>query len=159
MIEIRPSLVIAGGLFVLIGAGLILVSLGLLPPTPNSYTSTTVTVETDTETHSVTARVADTSVKRFIGLSRTDSLAEDEGMIFVHSEPGEYAYEMRNMAFGIDIVFIDESGCITSVESAPADASTKYRGYGKWVLEAPYGWADRHDISAGACVTDGLPAE
>ncbi|MFC7069224.1 DUF192 domain-containing protein [Halobaculum lipolyticum] len=125
------------------------------------YDRTTVTVvdEDGTELGAVDARVADTYSKRYTGLSDTESLGENEGMLFVHDEEGEYAYVMRDMAFPIDIVFVAANGTVTRVHHAdlpPEGTSgsdlTRYRGVGKYVLEVPYGWTNRTGVGAGDAV-------
>lgn len=123
------------------------------------YERTTVTVadETDNRTlATVDARIADTRQKRYTGLSETESLGEDEGMLFIHDDEDEYAYVMREMAFPIDIVFVGENGTITRIhhadrppEGTSGDELTKYRGTGKYVLELPYGYTNRTCIDEG----------
>ncbi|WP_394338599.1 DUF192 domain-containing protein [Halorubrum sp. 48-1-W] len=118
------------------------------------YETTTVEA-TDAETGetlaTVEARIADGPVKRYVGLSATDELADDEGMLFVHSEPGEYDYVMRDMAFAIDIVFVDADGEITQIHEAEPESRplTTYEGTGKYVLEVPIGWSADNDVEPG----------
>jgi hypothetical protein len=104
----------------------------------------------------VTVRVADTRSKRYTGLSDTDSLGANEGMLFVHDEEGEYAYVMREMAFPLDIVFVDSEGTITAIHHAqlpPEGTSggdlTRYRGRGQYVLEVPYNYTVERGIEVG----------
>ncbi|MBU0612056.1 DUF192 domain-containing protein, partial [Patescibacteria group bacterium] len=42
------------------------------------------------------------------GLSGKDILRDDEGMLFVFSNPEKYAFWMKNMNFPIDIIWIGE---------------------------------------------------
>ncbi|SHG52141.1 DUF192 domain-containing protein [Halobaculum gomorrense] len=125
------------------------------------YEHTTVTVVdgSGTELGSVDARVADTFDKRYTGLSDTESLGPDEGMLFVHDTEGSHAYVMRDMAFPIDIVFVAANGTIARIHHAelPAEGTsgsdlTRYRGTGKYVLEVPYGWTSDHDVCEGDTV-------
>ena len=138
---------------IIAGAAIVLVFFpGLLVGDPGPYNTTTVTV-TDgngTDLATVEARVADTFEKRYTGLSDTDSLASDEGMLFVHDEEEEHSYVMRKMDFPIDIVFVDANGTIVQIthasvngENAPYSARTKY------VLEVNRGWANRTGVSVG----------
>ncbi|MFC6826630.1 DUF192 domain-containing protein [Halopelagius fulvigenes] len=123
------------------------------------YERTTVTVldEADNETlATVDVRIADTHQKRYTGLSETESLGEDEGMLFVHQNEGEHAYVMREMSFPLDIVFVDANGTITQIhhaelppEGTSGEELTKYRGTGKYVLEVPYGYTNRSCIDEG----------
>ena len=104
---------------------------------------------------SVTAAVADTPELRYTGLSDTESLPDDRGMLFVHESVGDRTYVMRRMAFGIDIVYADADRVITEIHHAPApepdeDGSSQgYPGRGKYVLEVGYQWTAERGVSAG----------
>ncbi|RLM63495.1 DUF192 domain-containing protein [Halorubrum sp. Atlit-8R] len=122
------------------------------------YETTTVTVEgTDgAERGSVTAALADTRQKRFLGLSDAESLPEDGGMLFVYDAPKDsLTYVMREMDFGIDIVYVDGDRNIVEIHNAPEPGPNedgeqqRYPGSGQYVLEVPYEWTDRHGVSVG----------
>ncbi|RAW47083.1 DUF192 domain-containing protein [Halorubrum sp. 48-1-W] len=104
---------------------------------------------------SVTAAVADTDDLRRTGLSDTDSLPEDRGMLFVHGSVRDLSYWMLEMDFGIDIVFADADGVITGIHHAPAPdpdedgTDQTYSGRGKYVLEVTYRWTEERDVEAG----------
>ena len=111
----------------------------------------------------VEVRISDTRAQRYTGLSDTESLGPNEGMLFVHEEADEYAYVMRDMDFPLDIVFVDANGTITTIHHAPLDPEgtsnadlTRYEGRGKYVLEVNRGWANRTGVSVGDTVE--LPA-
>ena len=114
---------------------------------------TTVAVDDEdgTTLGTVQVRVADTFRERYTGLSNTESLGPNEGMLFVHDEEGEHAYVMRDMAFPIDIVFVDANRTITAIHHAETESRpyTRYRGTGKYVLEVPYGWTTDHGVEVG----------
>ena len=99
----------------------------------------------------VEVRVADTFEERYTGLSDTESLGPDEGMLFVHGSEGERTYVMRDMAFPIDIVFIGADRRITTIHHAAVEEPplTHYRGEAKWVLEVPYRWTVDHGVAVG----------
>lgn len=156
-----PMLLLLISLFTLLFVGI--AHWGLFLPEPDEYDRTTVAVETDNGEPLATAevRIADTMYKQYIGLSRTDALAEDEGMLFVHGEEADRRYAMRGMEVSIDIVFIDADGRITTIYSADAPDTfadrvfyDTYPGRGKWVLEMPRGWAAEHGIEEGDTVRD-----
>ena len=117
------------------------------------YDTTTVEAVDDTgeSLATVEARVADGFLKQYVGLSATDDLDAGEGMLFVHGDAAERAYVMRDMAFPIDIVFVDTDGTVTTIhEAAPESGSlTRYEGTGKYVLEVPRGWSERHGVDPG----------
>jgi len=131
------------------GAAVAVLQPGLLV---GDYERTTVTIEdgdTGERLATVDARVADTALKRYVGLSATDSLAADEGMLFVHEAPGERAYVMRGMAFGLDIVFVAADGEITRIHEAGPDADGRFEGRGRYVLEVRRGYTDDRGIETG----------
>lgn len=107
--------------------------------------------ETGETLATVEVRVADGFVKRYVGLSATDDLPAGEGMLFVHGETAERAYVMRDMAFALDIVFADADGTVTTVHEAAPESPplTRYEGTGRYVLEVPRGWSERHGVGPG----------
>ena len=144
------------GIGTLVAVALLIVAAIAATPTLLIAGYDTATVEAvDGETGeslaTVEARVADGLAKQYVGLSETDDLAADEGMLFVHDEPGEHAYVMRGMAFGIDIVFIAPDGTVTEIHEAAPESRpyTRYRGTGQFVLEVPRGWSDRNGVEPG----------
>lgn len=122
------------------------------------YNHTEVAVyddETGEELGRVNAAVADTFSKRYVGLSETDELPSDRGMLFIHDGYAERTYVMRNMSFGIDIVFVAPNGTITTIHEAPKPGPNedgeeqRYSGQGQYVLEVNKGWMADHGIEDG----------
>lgn len=62
--------------------------------------------------HTFKLRVADSQKDREIGLSETESLAENQGMIFIFDKPDYYSFWMKNMKFPIDIIFINKDNIV-----------------------------------------------
>jgi uncharacterized membrane protein (UPF0127 family) len=153
----RRRVVLAAVVVLALGAGVVITNPGLVPT--GEYDRTAVTAvdgDNGATLATVQVRVADTQPKRYTGLSETDSLGDDEGMLFVHDTEDEYAYVMREMAFPLDIVFVGADGTITRIHHAELPAAgtsgddlTRYRGRGKYVLEVPLGYTDAHDIEVG----------
>ncbi len=103
--------------------------------------------------------VADTGPERYQGLSGTESLPADTGLLFVYDqEAADRAIVMREMNYPIDVVFIDGSGTVTTVHSAPPEPGVPdnelahYSGRARWILEIPHGTAERHAIVPGTSV-------
>jgi len=125
---------------------------GLFVGEPGEYNRTTVTVhdENGTQLATVDVRIADTTDKRYTGLSETDDLPLGEGMLFVHESEGTQAYVMRNMSFPLDIVFVESDGTIGRIFHAGVDgANAPYRARAKYVLEVPRGWANVTGVEVG----------
>jgi uncharacterized membrane protein (UPF0127 family) len=114
-----------------------------------------VTTPAGTELGSVTAAVADEPDLRYRGLSDTESLPEDRGMLFVYDEVADRTFVMRDMDFGIDIVYADAGGSITRIHHAPEpdpdeDGSNQtYPGRGQYVLEVNYDWTTERGVEEG----------
>ena len=153
--EAPPRWLLVGLLLALAAGGLFVATLDGSGP----YDRATVNIvdgETGTTLATVEVRIADTFPKRYTGLSNTSSLGPNEGMLFVHEgeTPG---YVMRDMAFPIDIVFIDSDGEITTIHHAAVDADQTFRGPGRYVLELPYNYTVENRITVGDRVE--IPAE
>ncbi len=54
------------------------------------------------------ALVADSFLKRMIGLMFRNELSGRECMLFIFGRPGRYGIWMKNMRFSIDVVWIDD---------------------------------------------------
>ncbi|ELZ13641.1 hypothetical protein C479_02311 [Halovivax asiaticus JCM 14624] len=121
------------------------------------YETTPVTVSTPDGERlgSVTAAVADTDELRQLGLSATESLADDHGMLFIFDRVADRTFVMREMDFGIDIVYADASGTITQIHRAPAPdpdedgEEHRYPGRGQYVLEVTLDWTTERDVESG----------
>ncbi|WP_339105542.1 DUF192 domain-containing protein [Haloterrigena salinisoli] len=126
-------------------------------PVHEDYETTEVRVVTadGDELGSVTAAIADTRELRYLGLSDTEELPDDRGMLFVYESVAERAFVMREMDFGIDIVYADADGTITDIHHAPAPGPNevgedqRYPGRGQYVLEVTYEWTTERGVSEG----------
>ena len=150
----RTAGVLAVVLLVSVG-GVVALELGFVG---GDYDRTTLTVEDESghQLATVEVRVSDTFDKRYTGLSDTESLGPNEGMLFVHGSESHKTYVMRDMAFPIDMVFVAENGTITRIHHAElppegtAESDLKgYTGRAKYVLEVPYDFTTDHGIEVG----------
>ncbi|MGM0606749.1 MAG: DUF192 domain-containing protein [Halobacteriota archaeon] len=127
------------------------------PSIHDDYEQTVVTVRSadGAVRGSVTAAIADNRSLRYIGLSDSDSLPDDRGMLFVYESHGDRTFVMREMSFGIDIVYVAPNGTITEIHHAPAPdpdedgSAMRYPGSGQYVLEVPYGWTIDRNVDVG----------
>ncbi|WP_306058918.1 DUF192 domain-containing protein [Natronococcus wangiae] len=121
------------------------------------YESTDVRVTTPDgdELGEVTAAIADTPNLQRLGLSDTEELPEDRAMLFVYEGIEDRRFGMPDMSFGIDIVFADDEGVITSIFHAPqpepddAESEHIYPGRGQYVLEVVYEWTAERGVEEG----------
>ncbi len=65
--------------------------------------------------------VANTMMSRSKGLSGHTPLADNEGMLFLFGEPGNYGFWMKDMKFPIDIIWIDGNKITTIAPNVPTD--------------------------------------
>ena len=130
------------------------------------YDRTTVTVvdgESGEELGRVEAAIADNGSLRYTGLSETDDLPEDRGMLFIYDSERELTYVMRNMSFPLDIVFVHADGTIDSVHERRAPnpgengESIRASGEGRYVLEVNRGWAADRGVEPGDRVEFDVP--
>ncbi len=59
--------------------------------------------------HRMRAIVADTFVKRMIGLMYRSGIKENECMLFIFGGEGYHSLWMKNMRFSIDVLWLDRS--------------------------------------------------
>jgi len=141
--------------------GYVLLHAGLLP-LPAEFDDERELRVTDcagTEKGQLSVGVADSFSERYVGLSRTESLAEGEGLLFVYDEVGSKGIAMRNMDFALDVLFVSGDGEITSVETLDApDSLLSYyllydstSGNGRYVVETNAGWSEANGVSASDC--------
>lgn len=78
-----------------------------------------VDIEIGNKEYSV--KVAYTEEEKTTGLSETEKLPKDEGMLFVYDEPEQWLiYTMRHTSIDLDIIFIDNENKVISVNTIEA---------------------------------------
>lgn len=160
-----PHRLIEGTFGVLIIALLLTVVVfqtGLLPVSTGTYEERDLRMTDCNETTNgmLTVDVASSFSQQYIGLSRTESLPRDEGMLFPGENEREIRIEMRNMNYDLDIIFVDSNGRITSIKTGNAPQNTveyyltyeSVTGEGQHVIETNKGWTDRNNVGEGDCV-------
>lgn len=66
--------------------------------------------------------IADTAQKRALGLSGRDSLPQNQGMLFIFSQPDYYSFWMEEMRFALDFVWIRDRKVVQINQNVkPAD--------------------------------------
>lgn len=127
---------------VILFSGLISIYTGNTPA--NTNTNETVEIVETGEQYTVT--IADNESERYTGLSNYESLEDGHGMLFVFNNKESHTFVMRDMDFGIDIIFINKKCEITNIYNADKPASDEsgteekhqYVGEAMYVLEVPY---------------------
>ena len=79
------------------------------------------TIDIEIGNKEFTVKVASTDEEKTEGLSTTEKLPKDEGMLFVYEEPEQWLiYTMRNTSLDLDIIFIDKDKKVISVNTVEA---------------------------------------
>lgn len=105
----------------------------------------------------VKTAVARSGDERKLGLSDADSMPENGGMLFAYDASSDHTFWMRDMSFGLDIVYVASDRTITSIHHAPepaaGDSGTEERyqfsGTGQYVLEVTHHWTTERGVSVG----------
>lgn len=160
----KKALTLVGVLGVVLIIGIALVSSGVIAPTvifgtPDEYEQATVSfVNERGYSTTVNVTIADTEMKRYVGLSNADRLPNGSGMLFVYEKEAKRTLKMRGMEYGLDFIFIGDDKQVVGTASAPAppdgvDGTTINRtGKAKYVIEAPNGWSERENVTVGDSV-------
>ena len=105
------------------------------------------------------AIVADTPMKRSIGLMFRDRIESSECMLFKFDGPGSYGIWMLNMNFSIDIVWLDGNKRVVDlVENAHPCASFfrcktyEPKGKASYVVEFASGTVRKEGIAKGSLI-------
>ncbi len=97
--------------------------------------------------------IADTDFLRTRGLSGHKPLAQNEGMLFVFQNDGQYSIWMKDMLFSIDIIWLDSEYRIVDVkERASPESYPKVFTPSvpvKYVLELSGGFLKLHGLKKG----------
>lgn len=109
----------------------------------------------------VTLAVAATPDARQTGLMEHDTLCDTCGMLFVYPEPAERSFWMKNTSLPLDIIFLNSTRHVVSIEQAdppapgtPDDELDRYRSDApaQYVIEVPQGYATERGITPGTRV-------
>ena len=68
--------------------------------------------------------IADTILKRTKGLSGRESLAENQGMLFLFAKPSKYSFWMAGMNFPLDIIWINGNKIVDISKNIQAPKNT-----------------------------------
>lgn len=97
--------------------------------------------------------LADTDIKRELGLSGHAPLAENQGMLFIFEKSGIYPFWMKDMLFPIDIIWISDDFQVVYIEKN-AQPSSYPKTFGpnenaKYVLEINAGFSEKNNLKIG----------
>lgn len=101
----------------------------------------------------VDVEVVDTPSQRARGLMYRESLAENEGMLFVFEKSDKYSFWMKNTYIPLDIIWIDEEKVVHIEHALPCtkDPCISYKTdrAAKYVLEVNAGFVEKNGVVVG----------
>ena len=104
-------------------------------------------------------QLASTEAQRERGLMGRDSLADDEGMLFLFDKPAERSFWMKNCLIPIDVAFIGPDMRVISTHQMRVEPDLRGRaiypssGNALYALEVPGGCLRRAGVEPGQTVT------
>ncbi len=97
--------------------------------------------------------IADTQALREQGLSGHPGLRQNEGMLFIFEQSGQYPFWMKDMLFPLDIIWISADWKIAHIEAnlSPETYPEAFfpKALAQYVLEVPAGFSTQHNLSVG----------
>ena len=114
----------------------------------------------------IKAEVADTPLKRSVGLMYRDHLKKGHGMLFFFGQPQAWNFWMKNTKMALDLIWIDEKKRVTHIErnvpicTKSDDSCPQYRPNtddALYVLEIAGGTVDGYKIEKGSKLQFGQP--
>ncbi len=112
------------------------------------------------------AEIADTPLKRTVGLMYRDHLKKDHGMLFFFSQPQAWSFWMKNTKIPLDLIWLDAKKRVTHIErnvpicTKTDDSCPQYRPNSDdamYVLEIAGGTVDGYKIEKGTKLPFGQP--
>lgn len=134
-------------------------------PTSNAADGELIPIQTPSGI-TIHAEIADTPLKRSVGLMYRDHLKKDHGMLFFFSQPQAWSFWMKNTKIALDLIWLDANKRVTHIErNVPTctktdDSCPQYRPNSDdaiYVLEIAGGTVERYKIEKGTKLLFGHP--
>ncbi len=104
----------------------------------------------------IKVEIVTTPVEQAQGLSGRQGLNENEGMLFVFEQSGNYPFWMKDMKFAIDIIWITEGKKVVYIQkdARPESFPLMYdpKANAKYVLEVVSGFSEKNNLKVGDSV-------
>ena len=124
-------------------------------PELDEYGFPTTQIQIGAETLGV--ELAVTPAQQAKGLRFRQSLAEDEGMLFIFPSPQRLTFWTKDASIPLSIAFIQPDGKIVQIRSMKPNDETPVPSLSNsvtYALLVNQGWFERHGISAGTVIED-----
>ena len=109
-------------------------------------------VDVDFNGGSIKSALAITNNQKNKGLGGASGLSSGNGMLFVFDDPASRGIWMKDMNFAIDVVWVNSSGKIISIDKSvePETYPVSFmQDNVKFILEIPSGDADKYGLTPG----------
>ena len=139
-------------------AGAAVVSLVLTAGLSTCRSEPSVVIATKSgKEHAFRVEIADTDELRARGLMYRESMAENEGMVFIFDTPGSYPFWMKNTLIPLDMIWVDADRRVVfiapSVPPCKADPCPNFPATppppALYVVEVVSGFAKKHGVKVG----------
>lgn len=109
--------------------------------------------------HALRVEVAATPEHRARGLMFRETLARNDGMLFVFEDPGYHSMWMKNTLLPLSVAFVDGDGVILNIADMEPHTLDPHAAAGpaRFAIETNKGWFAERRIKPGDKVS-GLPA-
>jgi uncharacterized membrane protein (UPF0127 family) len=100
----------------------------------------------------IDVELAETDDERAKGLMDRKSMTDDQGMLFIFSEPEEQSFWMKNTYISLDIIYVDENREIVSIQKYATPLSEESLPSFKkamYVVEVNAGFCDKYHVAFG----------
>lgn len=99
----------------------------------------------------ISIELANTPEKKYLGLSGRKKICDDCGMLFMFEQKAKPTFVMRDMDFGLDIIWIKDNKIVKIDENLPPEGSVVQNYFTcdtpvDYVLEVNSGFAQKNNI-------------
>lgn len=135
---------------VFIGAMVAILNDAMIPLSDRVFGGHIIYVHGDTPIY---VDIAETDEERQIGLGKRKVMAAGEGMLFKFDEDGKWRVWMKDMEFGIDILWLDKDGKVVDIkefvypDTYPSVFEPAYNS--RYILEVLTGYTSANSIIVG----------
>jgi hypothetical protein len=119
-----------------------------------AYGDSLAITELNAGIHVIRAEVANTFETRARGLMYRESLAVNQGMLFIFPAVERHCMWMKNTPLPLSVAFIDQGGKVVSISEMAPHTETSHCATqpARYALEMNKGWFSGKGIRAGAMI-------
>lgn len=112
-------------------------------------------IELSAGIHRIRAEVAYTDATRQQGLMHRQTMAPQDGMLFVFEQSERFCMWMKNTYLPLSVAFLDETGAILNVEDMAPQTEQSHCAAkpARYALEMNLGWFSQRGLRAGSKIS------